>query len=60
MKCDNCERAAIYKVAPGTANPVHYCNLHLPEFLRPTADTGAYAIPAPASKKKSASTEPTE
>lgn len=63
MKCDNCDRAAIYKIAPGIASPVYYCNLHLPEFLRSTVETGGYEVEAPApssSKKKSTPVVPEE
>lgn len=34
MQCDNCQRDAIYVYAPRMITPAHYCDRHLPSFLR--------------------------
>lgn len=40
MQCDNCERSAIYVYAPRMISPAHYCEKHLPSFLRNQIRTG--------------------
>ena len=40
MQCDNCERTAIYVYAPRMISPAHYCEKHLPSFLRNQVRTG--------------------
>ncbi len=56
MKCSNCDKDALYTIAPATASKVHYCNGHLPDRLRIGALEGLYPVEVPvstASKKKS-------
>lgn len=57
MKCSNCDLDALYTIAPVTASKVHYCNGHLPDYLRLGALQGLYPveIPPSASGKKKAS-----
>jgi len=56
MKCDNCDRDAVYMVNRPTANTVYFCAYDIPAEMREAAINGDYAFPeeAPATKKKSA------
>ena len=40
MQCDNCQRDAIYVYAPRMITPAHYCDRHLPTFLRGQTRSG--------------------
>lgn len=40
MQCDNCQRDAIYVYAPRMITPAHYCDRHLPSFLRGQTRSG--------------------
>ena len=40
MQCDNCQRAAIYIYAPRMITPAHYCERHLPAFLKKQTKSG--------------------
>lgn len=40
MQCDNCQRPAIYVYAPRMVTPAHYCERHLPSFLRKQTRSG--------------------
>lgn len=47
MKCDNCANDALYTISTPAANPVNYCGIHIPNYLRKDALAGAYPVPAP-------------
>ena len=40
IKCENCEKDAIYTSADPGVNPVNYCGLCLPSWLQPRAIAG--------------------
>lgn len=44
-KCANCEETALYRMADPGVNPVNYCNLCLPSWLRTRADEGQFLAP---------------
>lgn len=56
MNCSNCTEPALYTIKNPVANTVHYCERHLPGYLRISAHLGAHPVDAPvtSSKKKSA------
>lgn len=51
VKCDNCMSSAIYTSADPGANPVNYCGLCLPHWLRQRADAGHFPLVDPSIKK---------
>ena len=55
MKCSNCSENALYTIAPINVSTVHYCDRHLPTYLRLGALEGLYPVEVPVttpSKKK--------
>ncbi len=42
VKCDNCEKEALYTCADPGVNPVNYCNSCLPIWLRDRAEAGHF------------------
>lgn len=60
MKCDNCDKDAVYTCADPGANPVNYCASCLPSWLQDRADAGHFPLtsqkPAEKSSKKKTET----
>lgn len=57
IKCDNCNNEALYTLSDPGANPVYYCAVCLPSWLRERASLGQLDIPkkeAPKETKKKA------
>lgn len=52
MKCDNCDRPAVYLVQRPTANTVHFCAYDLPRDMYDAAANGDYDLPEETSSKK--------
>ena len=56
MKCDNCDKDAVYTCADPGANPINYCASCLPSWLQDRADAGHFPLlvekPAEKSSKK--------
>ena len=44
VKCDNCESNALYTCADPGVNPVNYCGLCLPRWLKSRADAGQFPL----------------
>lgn len=44
-KCANCENTGLYRMADPGVNPVNYCNVCLPPWLRTRADEGHFLAP---------------
>ena len=44
-KCANCENTALYRMADPGVNPINYCNVCLPSWLRTRADEGHFLAP---------------
>jgi hypothetical protein len=57
MKCDNCDRDAVYLIERESANTIYLCNYDLPRHMYAEAAAGAFDFPevAPAKKKKAVS-----
>ena len=64
IKCDNCDRDAIYTCADPGVNPVNYCGPCLPHWLQERANSGHFPlvenIEKPAKKKAVAEEAPKE
>lgn len=54
MKCDNCDREAVYVIHRKTANTIYLCSRDLPSHMQAEALSGAFDFPdvTPAKKKK--------
>lgn len=60
MKCDNCDKEAIFTINDPGANQVFYCSTCLPGWLSERASLGQLDLPkkeAPKSSKKKATEE---
>lgn len=53
MKCDNCEKDAIYTCADPGVNPVNYCATCLPTWLQARADSGHFPLAEAKTEKPS-------
>lgn len=65
MKCDNCDKDALYTLADPGANAVFFCPECLPSWLRERASLGQLDIPKketpkPSKKKAAAEEEPAD
>lgn len=65
VKCDNCEKDALYTCADPGVNPVNYCAQCLPHWLQQRADSGHFPLvemleEKPAKKKAAKEEEPKE
>lgn len=61
VKCDNCDKDALYTCADPGVNSVNYCGACLPQWLQARADSGHFPlvehIEEKPSKKKAAAEE---
>lgn len=65
VKCDNCDKDALYTCADPGVNPVNYCAPCLPHWLQERADSGHFPLvefieEKPAKKKAVKEEEPKE
>lgn len=65
VKCDNCEKDALYTCADPGVNPVNYCATCLPHWLQQRADSGHFPLvetleEKPSKKKAVKEEEPKE
>lgn len=44
VKCDNCDKDALYTCADPGVNPVNYCASCLPHWLQQRADSGHFPL----------------
>ncbi len=44
VKCDNCDKDALYTCADPGVNPVNYCAPCLPHWLQERADSGHFPL----------------
>lgn len=47
IKCDNCDRPAVYTTAEPSVNPAHYCSECLPHWLQDRAFAGHFPLMEP-------------
>jgi hypothetical protein len=65
VKCDNCDKDALYTCADPGVNPVNYCAPCLPHWLQERADSGHFPLvefieEKPSKKKATKEEEPVE